>query len=498
MAPERVALRIGTVSLTYAQLHERARRQAVSIMSVTRGAPRRVGVLADRTETAYVGLLAVLYTGAAVVPLNAAFPPARTAAMLSAAALDAVIVDRRGAVLLSGIEREVGELPVVRGDDDRGAAVREPGPPPADRSAADAPDGGEPAYIMFTSGSTGIPKGVPISHANVGHFLRVADARYRFEPGEVFSQTFDHSFDLSIFDMFMAWGSGGTLVTAPRYVLGRLAEFVHRHGITVWFSVPSAISAAHRHGGLGADSMPSLRWSLFCGEALRGEAARLWSLAAPNSVVENLYGPTELTIACSAYRLPRDLADRPLINGTVPIGRLFDDMRGLLMTADGQPTTHEGELCVAGPQMFAGYLNRADSLDRFIVIDGVRYYRTGDLVRMMPGGQLGYLGRLDQQIKIRGYRVELSAIEWALSRLPGVSEAAVVSPTVGDEREVAAFYTGEPLTDREIRGGLRDELPDYMIPRWVWNVDALDRTGNGKIDRSALTRLAAARATAHG
>ena len=333
VAPERVALRVGSVELTYAQLHERALCEAGSLLRAT-GGVRRVGVLADRTPAAYIGLLATLYAGATVVPLNVGYPVARTAAMVTAAGVDAIIADRRGGALLAEVYRITGPVPTALIDDDAPAVAGLSGIARSDAHRLGRPATGTGiAYLMFTSGSTGAPKGVPVSHANVDHFLRCCERRYRFQPGEVFSQTFDHTFDLSVFDLFVAWGAAGTLVTVPRFAVGRLASVVRRHQITVWFSVPSSILVAHRTGGLAPGSMPSLRWSLFCGEALRGEDAQRWLAAAPNATLENLYGPTELTIACSVHRVDPQRLAGSLVNGVVPIGDLVDGSTGVLLDA---------------------------------------------------------------------------------------------------------------------------------------------------------------------
>lgn len=495
MSPDRVALRTGNTEMTYSELHEHALREAGSLLAAT-GSLTRVGILADRTPVAYIGFLAGLYAGATVVPLNVNDPGPRLANLVLAAGIDAIIADRRGAALLPEVYEESGILPTSLVDGDASAP---PGVTGVERTEAlrlEAPlPGTDTAYILFTSGSTGAPKGVPISHANVDHFLSCAEKRYDFPPGEVFSQTFDHTFDLSVFDMFMAWGSAGTLVTVPRYGLGRLSSIVRRHGITVWFSVPSSIMAARRYGGLAPNSMPSLRWSLFCGEALRGEDATHWSAAAPNSTVDNLYGPTEVTIACTAHRVAPAATPEPLVNGIVPIGRLFEGLRAVLLAEDGAGSTSEGELCISGPQVFAGYLDPADSVGRFVDLGGHRYYRTGDLVRSIPQG-FAFVGRLDQQVKVHGYRVELPAIEWWLTRCAGVVEAAVVATIIEGETVLAGFYTGAPSVENEALRHLRMNLPDYSVPRSIWHVDALPQNRSGKTDRRSLALLAAERLAA--
>ena len=356
------------------------------------------------------------------------------------------------------------------------------------------------AYVLFTSGSTGRPKGVPITHGNVDHFLWFNQQRYGFTPEDVCSQTFAATFDLAMFDMFMAWGAGATLESTPVHAFLALPEFIERKKMTVWFSVPSAISVVRRRGGLRPGSMPSLRWSLFCGEALMQQDAEDWQQAASQSVLENLYGPTELTIACSTYRWQPEQSPSECVNGVVPIGTVYPSLRYVLIDPFGQPGPTEGELCVTGPQMFSGYLDPRDDENRFLVHDDRRWYRTGDRVRLEARelgrqgrrGVLKYLGRVDFQVKIRGYRVELAEIEHAARALPGIRQVAAVPVRYRGIVELAMFYAGSALTPEDLIVALAQSLPDYMVPRWAWRLDDMPLNANQKVDRRALADMATA------
>ncbi len=483
-APDGVALRLGTQSLTYREVHETALVWAGTLLEATGGPPTAVGVLASRTPESYVGILAALYAGATVVPLSPDFPVARTVATAAAADVGAVIADARGGPAVSALRAWRPDLAVLTRSDAIDAASA-----PDPDAALDAPRAARPedvAYVLFTSGSTGRPKGARVTHANMDHFLRVNQERYGCSPSDVFSQTFDQTFDLFMFDLFMSWGAGATLVSTPPQAFVNLPRFVEREGLTIWFSVPSAIGLVRRRGGLVEGSMPSLRLSMFCGEPLRVRDAADWYRAAP-AVVENLYGPTELTIACSAYRLVPDVAG---VNGIVPIGSLYPGLAGLVVDAAGEPTDGDGELCVAGPQTFPGYLDPADNDGRFLHRDGRRWYRTGDLVRRLPGGDLAYLGRVDQQVKIRGYRVEPYEIENVLRTHDGVVDAVAVPVTHRGEPAIAAFHTGTPVPPTVLTGHLTGVVPEFMVPRWYWHLDALPLNANRKIDRTALAHLA--------
>ncbi|WP_406492325.1 AMP-binding protein [Streptomyces sp. NBC_00846] len=469
LGPGAEALRAGADRVTYGELHERALALAGAVTAaVPGGRPRRVGLLGARSVTAYAGHLAAGYAGAAVVPLNPAFPAERTAHMITAAGVDVLIVAAEGEAALPALAGVVDRVPVVRWPSPHAPLT---GLRPAD------PD--DVAYILFTSGSTGRPKGVPVLHRNVDAYLRFVHDRYRFHPGDVFSQTFDLTFDLSVFDLYGAWGAGGTLVSVPPTAYASLERFVADHGITVWFSAPSLISQlSRRPRGLAADSMPSLRWSLFCGEPLLAHDATCWQSAAPASAVENLYGPTELTISCTVHRWDPVRSPGRCVNGMVPIGTFHPGLRYLV---------HEGELCVTGDQMFPGYLDPADDEGRFLDVDGARWYRTGDLVRERDDGELACLGRLDQQVQIHGIRVELAEVECALRRVDGVRDAVVVAA----DGELTAYLLGTVRPPAELARSLAEFLPRPLVPRRFVHLDAYPLNANRKVDRKELTARAA-------
>ncbi|WP_103502482.1 AMP-binding protein, partial [Streptomyces sp. SM14] len=379
----------------------------------------------------------------------------------------AVIADERGAAVLPALGGALDGVPVIR--EAAGPALERPRPAgPLDV-----------AYVLFTSGSTGRPKGVPVLHRNVDAYLRFVHDRYGFHTGDVFSQTFDLTFDLSVFDLFAAWGSGGTVVSVPPTAYAALERFVAEHGITVWFSAPSLISQLGRRPQGLRGAFDSLRWSLFCGEPLLARDAAAWQAAAPRSTVENLYGPTELTISCSVHRWDPERTPGRCVNDIVPIGHLHPGLRHLL---------HDGELCVTGDQMFPGYLDPADDTGRFLDHDGTRWYRTGDLARELPDGELVHLGRRDHQVQVHGVRVELAEVESALRRVGGVRDAVAV-PAHG---ELTAFLLGERRPPGDLARELRTMLPRAVIPRRYAYLDAFPLNANRKVDRKELSARAAA------
>jgi amino acid adenylation domain-containing protein len=485
-APGGQAVRDGATSLTYEELHERALQVAGAVSGVARRARPVVGILADRGAESYTLLLGATYAGAVAVPLHPSFPARRILDTAQAAGVEVLLVDPARAARAAEIADRLPGTVVLTTDLATGRRTH----------GASGPvlvSGDDVAYLLFTSGSTGRPKGVPVRHASVDHFLTVNHDRYGLTPDDTCSQTFDLTFDLAMFDLFMAWGAGATVVTTPTQALWALPDHVARERLTVWFSVPSAITVAQYRRGLPPGSLPSLRWSLFCGEALRYERAAAWQAAAPRSIVENLYGPTELTIACSVHRFSGRAALDEGPGGIVPIGELYPGMSALLLGEDGAtPHPDEGELCVTGPQMFRGYLDRADDAGRFHQAEGRRWYRTGDRVRR-AGTQLCYLGRTDHQVKIRGFRVELGEIEQQLVGVPGIGEAVVVvAGAEPGEARLTAWFTGDANARESARRRLVATLPEYAVPHAIRHLDTMPLTPNGKVDRRALAERAAA------
>ncbi|MFE2043048.1 amino acid adenylation domain-containing protein [Streptomyces sp. NPDC059477] len=488
LAPDRPALHADGVTTTYRELHERALLLAGSVRAALPDPAPALGVLAGKGPTAYAALLAGLYSGLTVVPLQPAFPAARTRQMIEAAGVGALLADDDARPALTALHTAGVTLPTLF------APGGQPLPalPVDPDSALKTPQPARPtdlAYVLFTSGSTGRPKGVPVTHANTAHYFGLLDARYDFGPHDVFSQTFDLNFDCAMFDLFCAWGAGAAVVPVPPRAYARLPEFVARQGLTVWFSTPSAITLVRRTGGLAPGALPSLRRSFFAGEALSCKDAEDWAAAAPGASLDNLYGPTELTITVAAQRFTP--GRQP--NGMVPIGTVHEGHETLLLDPSGRPTgCDEGELCVAGPQLTPGYLDPADDTGRFLHHDGRRYYRTGDRVRRAEGGGWHYLGRQDAQVQVHGVRVELAEIDAAVRTCPGVEDAVTVAVPVDGTVELAVFHTGTPLPAARLARHLRELLPAAVLPRAFHHLDALPLNANRKTDRRTL----ASRATA--
>ncbi len=507
--PDRTALLVGGQTLSFAALRDQAASIAASAARHSPGGgPALTAVLAHRSPTAFAGVLGALFRGHGYVPLHPDFPPDRTRTMLDRSGCTEIVVEARFvsllATILSGATRPMVVIVPDTEDTALARSLLQPhlvlaGPElePAASWEPGAPDPAAIAYLLFTSGSTGVPKGVMVTHANAVHFVETVAERYDVQDEDRFSQTFDLTFDLSVFDMFVAWERGGCVCCPSPKSLIAPARYIEEAGLTVWFSVPSLAGVMTGLGLLRPDSFPTLRWSLFCGEPLPASVAEAWSRAAPNSTVENLYGPTEVTIACTAYRWDRARSPEQCELGVVPIGAPFPGLTALVTDGSlGEVARGEtGELLMAGPQVSAGYWNDAERTDAsFVVPVGhtCLHYRTGDRVRRPhPGEPLRYLGRLDDQIKVQGHRVELGEVEAAVRDVSGAADVVAVGwpVTASGFGGIVAFIAGVGVDVAAVRSGVAERLPRYMLPRQIRLLPALPRNANGKRDRRALALM---------
>jgi amino acid adenylation domain-containing protein len=459
---------VGGETLTYAELHRTARGVAASLRYLGIGVGDLVGLSARRNLSLLPALVGILQVGAAYVPVDLADAPTRAQRVLSAAGVRAV--------LAAGDESVPGGpwtvLPpsgdVVAGDE---ASV--------DRSPDDV------AYVLFTSGSSGEPKGVVITDANLASYLRFAVREYGFAPG---GRTLVHSavtFDFTVTSLFGPLLTGGTAVVLeedrPDVLLAQLST----GGFDVVKLTPSHLELVSSQ--LPASRLASVaRLVVVGGEALHVGQLDHWRRAAPHTSFVNEYGPTEATVGCVVHWLRSED-----VEGPVPIGRPIPGTRVALVDGSGVavPPGSLGELVLGGEGVARGYLGRPDlDRSRFSVDpEGIRWYRTGDLARASADGTLVYAGRIDDQVKIRGHRVEPAEVESAMRAVPGVTGAAVVVlPRAAGGVRLVAYVAGVDLTANEVRAELAGALPEWMLPSTVVVLEELPLNVNGKVDRRAL------------
>ncbi len=518
----RPALWVDGCEISYAELYDAAIALAAALTAM-RGGLRggRCALLVDRTAAAYTALLGTLMAGLAYVPLNPRIPGERLVGMMMSSRVDVIIVDDRCVavaeqVLTSFPRSLIVVLPDLVTPPNWAVKLRrhrflcrsdiEWSERPKTDPLVDAEGG---AYLLFTSGSTGAPKGVLISHRNAVTYIQNVRDRYRPSCDDRFTQLFDFSFDLSVHDMFLCWSAGACLYCVPQNAKFGPREFIRQHQLTFWFSVPSTAAFMSQMRMLKPGDFPTLRWSLFCGEALPVRLAKQWQEAAPNSTVENLYGPTEATVAFTAYRLPRDAGTAVDEREIVPIGWPLPGQVTAVIDSEGRavPDGEVGELCLGGSQVASGYWGSPEkTAERFApplnasAADG-SWYRTGDLVVSSPEHGLLFRGRIDRQVKIRGHRIELLEIESVIRAAAGTDMVGVIPWPVtknGLAIGIVGFLSGRQAATEQIMDQCRKRLPEYMLPKELYDLASWPLNGNGKTDYAGLRSFVESRDVSAG
>lgn len=479
--PDKLALYVGGRSYSYGELRAWVERAAFALHPA-----RKVGILASRSLGAYVGVLAACWCGAAYIPLDPKLPEERLAHIFDNVDLDALVVDELGLTRLSPELRSTmcrlifdvsGSLESLPSD-----RLSEP----VHREAYDL------AYILFTSGTTGLPKGVMVTLSSVAQFLGAMRPRYHPFAADRISQTSALAFDVSVFEMFGAWSAGASVHVIPANQLLAPARFIVEQGLTIWSSVPSIAAFMRRMKMLKPSAFPTIRYSVFAGEALSYPLAEEWQVAAPFSIVENLYGPTEATVYCLGATVGSAFPATPGRN-TVPSGLPLPGVDAAILDESLAflPPGNEGQLAISGGQLAKGYYADPDlTRQRFPTIDGRIWYLTGDLARQDERGIFHHLGRIDHQVKILGQRVELEEVEAHLRAISGSDDVAAVGWPVqeGLITGIVGFTSGAAIPPEQLREALQRRLPSYMVPQRVVQLHSLPLSSSGKVDRLALAR----------
>ncbi|MFE9116185.1 amino acid adenylation domain-containing protein [Streptomyces sp. NPDC007172] len=474
--PGAVAVECGDHRLTYGELEERAAELARRLTASGVAAGSVVGICLERGPDLVVATLAALKTGSAFLPLNAAFPPARRALMISETEAPVVLTQR-------------SLMDDFAGSATRAVAVDEPWPGTGTAALAIDEPWVEPealAYVIYTSGSTGTPKGVLLRHRGLVNMVTATSRRFGLGAGSRVLQLSSHSFDGAVWETFVALTSGATLCLPERGADAIGPELVTRlaKGGPVLLSLPPAALAALDPADLGAGSTV-----LAVGDRCPIELARAWS---GRHRFVNGYGPTETTVGATLFE-----GEIPAAAARLPIGKPLPGVEVYVLDEELRPVPIgvTGELYIGGRGVAKGYLDRPGlTEERFVrhpFSDNrrARLYRTGDLGAWLPGGDIDFRGRTDDQVKIRGFRIELGEIETALARLPGVDQACVLALAHGGRKQLVGYVV--PAAGSELDPGrLHDELtallPEFMVPSAFAVLDRLPLTAHGKVDRRAL------------
>ncbi len=484
--PDAVALVYEGQRLSYAKLNHRANRLAHRLRELGVTCDQLVGLRTERSLEMVIGIIGILKSGGAYLPLDPAYPKDRVAFMLEDSQVAVVVTQKSLAADLKGIA-------VTR------VLLDEP-PPGAETNPAAASTADHLAYVIYTSGSTGEPKGALITHYNVTRLFEATDHWYHFDHHDVWTLFHSYAFDFSVWELWGALLSGGRVVIVPYWVSRSpeaFRELLVRERVTVLNQTPSAFRQLIQAELSLPKADLALRYVIFGGEALELQSLRPWfeRYGDTRPQLINMYGITETTVHVT-YR-PIRLHDLESGQGSV-IGVPIPDLQVYILDANAQPLPIAvlGELYVGGAGVGRGYLNRPDLTaqrflpDPFNPAPGARLYRTGDLARRLENGDIEYLGRIDNQVKIRGFRIELGEIEACIAQHPAIREVVVIAreDAPGDKRLVAYFVADNPpaALEEELRTLLRGSLPEYMVPAHFVSLESLPLNENGKVDRKAL------------
>ncbi len=464
--PINQALHINDCYYTYSELLAYAEKIHYQLHTFKQ--QKAIGIYCEDSVWTYATILAISGVNAAYVPLNPKLPTHQLLSIIETCGIELVLCENA-----LPFEHPINEVIIDVNSSNRKAFQNE--------------NNEHGAYILFTSGSTGLPKGIPISLNNINAFLDYCAKQYNFKPTDRFLQAFDLSFDVSVFSMFSAFNCGACVyaVSNNGFKYLNILDTLLKHHITVSAMVPTTLLYIDKY--LVNIQLPSLRYSIFTAEKLHHTSVLKWSACAVNSQIMNWYGPTEATIVCTSYLWNPVDSVKEIFNDCVPLGLPFDGVNYVLINETNEIVHNEvGELCLNGPQVFSGYLNSSEG---FITIQNKRYYKTGDLVSVNTSNDLIYHGRKDFQIKINGFRIELAAIEIQLSTIFNCT-TLVDAVKIGNQDYLVAYIETDKKIDKfEVNNQLKVYLAEYMLPNYYVSISAWPLNINGKVDREKLKAM---------
>jgi len=493
---ERPALIYAERRIKYSELADWV--EALSALLIIKGCERGdvIAIGHNKRPLSYALMLAALRLGIAYVNIDVASPLARTAKTLELSGASLLFYDDSEYKSVMEELAAAVDVPLILLAE---TMLPEPGSidPESDRRLVAAVDGSTIAYIMFTSGSTGVPKGVAVTHQNLLHFIAWGQDRFGITDEDNFANLSPMYFDNSVFDFYIALFSGASLSPVSRELLEspyELVPYVGKMGCSIWFSVPSLLIYLGTMKAMVAAQLPGLRTIVFGGEGYpKVELKKLYDQFSKQAELVNVYGPTECTCICSAYTLTDQDFDN--LSGLPTLGHLNPNFDYRIINDDGKDAS-SGELCLIGPIVAAGYFNEPERTSAsFITITEPsrfmkRMYHTGDLVKEKDG-KLYFVGRKDNQIKHMGYRIELEEIEHALTKLPQIDQAAAIYHRQHTAYgKIVGFLASTVAVDEQsLLKEIAEVLPGYMLPSKLIIVPELPKNPNGKVDRQQLHKL---------
>lgn len=483
--PEKNAFADDGRSFSFISLMESAKSAAMCLIGSGVSVRDRVAVLVDRTAISLVGCFAALYSGASYVPIDIKMPEDRMNDILAQISPKAVFVSQKDTKTACRLRDTENVLIIEEAVD---TAYDEAVLSSIRKKVLDI----DPAYMIFTSGSTGKPKGIPISHRALIDFTEWMAEYCGVTSEDVLGNQAPFYFDLSVKDIYQTLRNGCTTYILPKKLFmfpTLLVDYLAEHSVTSLIWSTSAFRLAADSGVFEKKSVPTLKKVILGGEALLAKHLNIWKNAHPGCFFINLYGPTEVTVDCTAYKIERDFAD----GEPIPIGQACENMEVILLNDELKPVAvgEPGEICVRGIGLALGYFGDPDKTASAFIDNPLnpyypeKLYRTGDIAKIGDDGNFYFLSRRDGQIKHMGYRIELGEIETALSAIAGIGEAVCL---FDHDDDTIVCCAASSLTAAEIMQELKSRLPKYMMPN-VWRItDRLPHNANGKIDRVLLKK----------
>ena len=437
---------------------------------------QNIGIVINDDIETYASILAIFFLGRTYIPIHPSYPAERAGQIMEQAGIKYL--------LSKTYITYAGAVTIITGDRTTGSTTA-PEVPEFALSSTNA-------YILFTSGSTGVPKGVPITYHNLDSFINAFHALgYNASEQDRFLQMFELTFDLSVMSYLAPLCYGACVYTIPDSGMKfmNIYSVLVKHNITFALMVPSVLANLRPY--FEEIDLQAMRVSLFCGEALYKDVVTEWMKCVPNARVENVYGPTEATIFCLTYGIT-DVAHITDYNGIVAIGAPMDGVGSIVVDEHNKqlPDGEKGELCLCGEQLTPGYLDPEKTRQAFFELDGIRYYRTGDISFRDEAGDFIYCGRVDHQVKIQGFRVELSEIEFHLRAITGSSNVvALAMNSANGLTQIDVVFEGAKTDTELVIEALKTKVPPYMLPAQIHFVTTFPLNTSGKTDRKALQKM---------